>query len=87
MDAKDRDKEELAPQWFIDENHKWTWKQCLDKAFPKELNIRNLKNPKPFYLRSCKFPDGVRDGHYKYRRAIVMHDGEEVDIYDLVEIK
>ena len=75
------------PEWFIKERNDFTWEQALNKAFPKTLQIRGLKNPKPFFSRSCKFPDGVRYGHYKYRRCIVMHDGEEVDIYDLIETK
>jgi hypothetical protein len=79
--------EKVIPKWFIEENNGFTWEEALDTAFPKYLAIRGQKTPKPFLRRDCKFPDGVRTGRYKYRRAIVMHDGEEVDIYDLIEIK
>jgi hypothetical protein len=71
-----------TPNWFMDEKNDYTWEQVLDKAFPKTLYLRNEKNPKPFLEQSCKFPDGVRKAKYKYRRAIVLHDGEEVDLYD-----
>ena len=75
------------PKWFKEENRSFTWEQVLNEAFPKRLFLRNEKHPKPFLERPCKFPDRTRRGHYKYLRAIVLHDGEEVDIYELERIK
>ena len=82
-----KNKKESVPQWFKDENNNFTWEQVLGRAFPKDLCVRDLKSPRPYCSRSCRFPDGVRVGKYEYYRAIVMHDGEEVDIYRLKSIK
>ena len=88
MDAEDSIKEELAPQWFIDENHKWTWMEVLDKAFPDRLNVRSFDEPfQDTCTRRCEFPDGYRTGKYEYRRYLLMGDGEEINIYELVGIE
>ena len=78
------------PQWFIDENNDFTWREVLEKAFPDKLNFTISPNSDPFKdtcTRRCKFPDGYRTGKYEYRRTLLMGDGEEINIYELVGIE